>query len=331
MPLHILQVSYKTANGLRFENAENETISDRTSVNDVFSLHRYEKITRDLSVLCVKRGYYRILSTSVQGSDLFSQQIHYREYPQTTGLFVLPGRLSAERYSLPVSRLFGDIVVRRSLFEDNLSVRGIRSYTNTDPESSINWKATAHTGDLKVNLHDRTAGQRLTILLNVEAPSALYNEDLLEDSIRLAGTLTEESQLYDIPIRLITNGIDILSEDDHPSETNTSGLNQTGFGASAGHVRSVLELLARIDLTKEAAPFADILEAVLAEEQSMRDGVCHIVISTSIREHTTSALKDFSHKVHGITWLSPVSPDMPEPPLTEADVSDIDYVRMVRR
>ena len=321
IPLHILQISFRTANGLRFENAENETVSDRTSVSDVFSLGRREKVTRSLDVRCEKRGYYRIIATSVQGHDLFSQQIHYIDRSQNTALSVLPGRLSPEHYDLPLSRLFGDIVVKSSLFEDNLSLRGIREYSETDPQSSVNWKATAHTGSLKVNLHDRTAGQRLVILLNTEAPSALFNGDLLEDSIRLAGTLADEACRWDIPVRLSSNAPDIL----------TNSPRKTEFGASAQHCASILGLLARMDLTQPQAVFADVLAEELAETEEDRQGLCYIIISTSIREHSTTAIKHFAGEVSSVTWLSPVSPDMPEPTLSETDLSHIEYIRMVRR
>ncbi|MBQ7679724.1 MAG: DUF58 domain-containing protein, partial [Butyrivibrio sp.] len=226
-PLPILQISFRVRNGLIFENTENMIISDTTSVSDVFCLSRQERLTRELGVRCDRRGYYQIQEVSVQGTDLFSADIHYENLPQSTALSVLPGRLSGEHYELPVSQLLGDIVVRRSLFEDTFSFRGIRDYTVTDPESAINWKATAHSGSLKVDLRERTAGQRICLLLNLETPAALFNEDLLEDSIRLAGTLAAEAAAWDIPVRLCANGRDILT--DEPISTS--------YGASGDHVR----------------------------------------------------------------------------------------------
>ena len=324
LPLHTLQVGFRLANGLRFLNAENMDISDRTSVNDVFSLGRFERVTRRLEARCERRGYYRILQTSVQASDLFSSHIHYVNLPQYTSLSVLPGRISGEHYELPVSMLFGDIYVKKSLFEDRFSMRGIRDYSDIDPWSSVNWKATAHTGGLKVNIHDRTAGERLCIFLNLEPPAALYNEDLLEDGIRLAGTLAEEASSYDIPVRLLTNGRDILTE-------GRETVGSRGYGAGAGHVRGILEDLARVDLTSEPETFSRLLERERGLDSRDTEGVCYVVVSTSVREQSTTAIADFAQEMGRVTWFSPVSPDMPMPPIPADRADMVVYRRMVRR
>ena len=319
-PLPILQVSFRVRNGLLFENTENMTISDLTGVSDVFCVGRGERLIRQLDIMCSRRGYYSINELSVQASDLFTADIHYENLPQSTSVSVLPGRLSGEHYELPVSHLFGDIVVRRSLFEDSFSFRGLRDYAPGDPQNMINWKASAHSGELQVNLRERTAGQRICLLLNVEAPAALYNEDLLEDGIRLAGTLAQEASAWDIPVRLISNGRDLL----------TGEPIQTDYGSSTDHVRALLQGLARIELSREPEVFAQILAA----EAGREEGICYVVVSTSIREQTLTALCGFAADMRGngaLTWLSPVAPDMPLPVIPEDMTGRLIYRRLVRR
>ena len=151
--------------------------------------------------------------------------------------------------------------------------------------------------------------------------SIVSNEDLLEDSIRLAGTLADEACGWDIPVSVSTNSPDVL----------TGKARRTDFGASAEHSAGLLGLLARLDLTKEQGVFADLLDEELSETEENRQGLCYVIISTSVREHTTSAIKRFASEVSSLTWLSPVSPDMPEPDLDPETLSRLQYIRMVRR
>ena len=113
IPLHILQVNFQTDPGLDFSETSNATVTDRVNVVDVFSLRFYEKVTRELKMICNKRGFYSILQTSLVASDLFSTDIHYATREQRTCLYVYPKRLSDRMVQVPFKQLMGEVLSKR--------------------------------------------------------------------------------------------------------------------------------------------------------------------------------------------------------------------------
>ena len=170
LPLHILQVNFQTDVGLDFTDSSNFSVTDRVNVLDVFSLKFYERVTRELSLNCQKRGYYSILRTSLVASDLFSPDIHYATRDQRTSLYVYPSELPEHVIAIPFQQIMGEVMSKRFLYEDNFTFRGIRDYAPTDTMNNINWKASARTGSLKVNLHDYTSSPEVMIVLNLDEP-----------------------------------------------------------------------------------------------------------------------------------------------------------------
>ena len=299
IPLHILQVNFQTDVGLDFTDTSNASVTDRVNVIDVFSLRFYEKITRQLSMKCTKRGYYSILQTSISASDLFSSDIHYGNRQQQTFLYVYPKLKHLDELDVIFNQLMGEVMSRRFLYEDNFTFRGIRDYAPTDPQSNINWKASARSGGLKVNLHDYTASPKVKIILNVDEPGILYETELLEDCIRYALTLSSMLIEKNIPVALLTNGKDKV----------TGEVIKLEAGASKGHLSSVRKALARIDLTsKKPASIRKIIE----EELSSLSGVTvtYIYISTSRRDDSVYAADRLAKKDGKLMWLCPLTKDM---------------------
>ena len=63
---------------------------------------------------------------------------------------------------------------------------GIREYTPRDTLRDVNWKATARSGELKVNQKGCTAQRSVRLVVNLEDGAILRQEDLLEASIEMA-------------------------------------------------------------------------------------------------------------------------------------------------
>ncbi|MBE5835863.1 MAG: DUF58 domain-containing protein [Butyrivibrio sp.] len=313
LPLHILQARFQTNNGLNFVDASNMTVSDRTTINDVFSIGFYEKLTRNLNIRCDKRGYYTILATSLTAADLFSNSNYYMELPQHTSMYVYPKFLKGDYETVVYKQLMGDIVTKRSLYEDHFTFRGIREYTMHDPMSDVNWKASARTGSLKVNLHDQTSGRQVLILLNLDEPAILYETELMEDCIRLAATIASDLINEHIPVGVISNGLDRVTDQRIEVEE----------GASRGHLNTILQSLARIELSKERTSFYDIVEKEIYKKN---DKVTYIVISTSQRKESAEVVERLAEEAGKIMWLLPLTKSM-EVKLKE--YSNIDFIRIV--
>ena len=315
IPLHILQVNFQTDTGLDFTDSSNCSVTDRVNVLDIFSLRFYERVTRKLSLKCQKRGYYNILRTSLVASDLFSPDIHYATRDQNTEMYVYPRSLPFEKISLPFQQMMGDVVSRRFLFEDNFTFRGIRDYAPTDTMGNINWKASAKTGALKVNLHDYTQSPEVTIVLNVDEPGILYETELLEDCIRYALTFAKAFIDENVPVSLLTNGKDKITKEVISLES----------GASADHIRNFCRALARIDLTqKNGASMSDIVSGELSKNRSRQ--LAYLYISTSRRDDALNAAKELADKKGELMWICPLTRSMED----EAPLDNrITFVRMI--
>jgi len=300
-----LEVRFQVGKGLEVENGQNVTVSDRTNITDIFSLKKYEKITRTLPVHGQKRGYYEVLSTSLVGYDMIGGVEHYTLRDQNTSLYVFPKTLSSDRFDVSFSKMLGDIVTRRFLQEDVFTFRGIRDYTTQDTVSSINWKATAASGDFKVNLHDPTSSQEIVLILNVEDPSVLYDSDLIEDSIRLIMSLTSFFISKQIPVRLISNGKDIITSEEI----------RISSGNSDDHRHRIAMDLARIDLTKSVRPMSEIFEELIIPSAKLRadqTDVTYMLVSSCQRDDVIKAAGELADINGSLIWLCPLTPSMEE-------------------
>ena len=137
IPVPVLEVGFALDTGLRLRDAGNQTVSDQTNAVDVFSVRGHEKITRKLTVVCRRRGYYVINRTSLVAHDFLSREAGYCNLEQNTHLYVYPGEFPPEELELPLEKIMGEISTRRFLYEDIFLRRGVRDYVPTDPQSSL--------------------------------------------------------------------------------------------------------------------------------------------------------------------------------------------------
>lgn len=323
IPVPVLEVGFALDTGLRLRDAGNQTVSDQTNAVDVFSVRGHEKITRKLTVDCRRRGHYVINRTSLVAHDFLSREAGYCNLEQNTHLYVYPGEFPPEGLELPLEKIMGEISTRRFLYEDIFLRRGVRDYVPTDPQSRVNWKASARTGSLKVNLSDHSAGQSVRILLNLDEPTIWYPEAVLEDSIRLAASLARVLIQRQISVSMLTNGEDMGRE---LGITAAAAGMALGEGVSAGHLARVNELLARIDLRLKRPAFSGFLreETERAAGEGGQSGVTRVLISSSRREDVSEAASGLSAVRGGLLWLCPLAKDMKDEPVPE----NVDFVRL---
>lgn len=212
LPLPVLMLRYKMNRGLRMGENANATVTDKLNVVEYFSVLGNERVVREQKVEATRRGCYHIDVLNLMMPQLISGQESFLVLPQDTELIVYPKLLEIPEMWGICEKIIGDIVSRRRLFEDVFSFRGIRDYTRTDPLSAVNWKATARTGKMMVNLRDYTFGQEVRILLNLEEPNYRYGEDVLENAIRIAATVACRCISDRIPVSLVSNAC-VISEE----------------------------------------------------------------------------------------------------------------------
>ena len=71
LPLNMLKVKFQTSKFLEFADGKGSKTTDQYYRNDIFQIGGGERITRKLTFVGKRRGYYNIKSIDMVGSDLF--------------------------------------------------------------------------------------------------------------------------------------------------------------------------------------------------------------------------------------------------------------------
>lgn len=299
LPLPMLRVKFEIDKSFEFEGEGNLSISDKCYKNDIFSIMLYQKITKTIPFRGTKRGYYSIEQMDLVSTDLFMTATLVGVKSVHTSLLVYPKGVDIKRLLVPYRKLMGTLLTRRYAYEDPFEFRGIRSYQPFDSMRDINWKASAKTGELKVNMHDYTAKQEVFLLLNLETEAMLEYEKLKEESIRIVNSLAEWFLLQGIPVGVLSNGRDI--------ETKKELHIMSGSGNS--HITIIREQLARLDLSQKCQEYGKILKEQFDTKEK---DILYILISTSQREQVQKEFNKLCEKSKGSMWILPLYSDMKE-------------------
>lgn len=284
LPLPVFHVKFSTERSFRFEDTENTVVTDSYYRNDVFSVLGYRRITRRLPFCTEKRGLYGISSLNMTARDFFMATSFAYSRHCNTWLYVLPNRIEMPELSMFCTHLLGELETARNRMEDPYTFRGIREYAYGDTYGKINWKATARTSTLMVNMYGYTSEQRVRILLNLEANIMVKTEYLQEMSIRMAGTIADYFLKHKVSVEIASNGIDRL----------TGTCEQVSAGMSLEHGISIDKYLARITENAGIDAFMDLVSAQLA---NMEEHVTYVVISPYYKEDLLLKL-DYMQKNH---------------------------------
>jgi uncharacterized protein (DUF58 family) len=121
-----------------------------------FYLPPFMRVKRSIEVTCEKRGYYELDSVSVNGITIKSKAV----------LYVYPRAFPYGKSSPMENEMQSTAFTNRRLLQDPFSFSGIRDYRHGDPFRSINYKATAKTGVVKVNNRDFFSSRNIMIYID---------------------------------------------------------------------------------------------------------------------------------------------------------------------
>ena len=298
LPLIYLNVKFQISKYLHFQTMENTSISDHTYKNDIFSILFFQRITRTLTFDCQKRGYYEIKQADLISSNLLMTDRLIKVIPTFSYLYVYPKAIDISKLEIPFSNIIGSLTSHQFLYEDPFEFRGLRNYTITDPMNQINWKASARSGNLMVNLHDSTSSQEVVILLNLEDESVWKQEFLQEVSIRLASAISQRFLKISIPTKVLSNAYDIL----------TGQTVHLPYGTGLRQINQIQEALARIDLSRPA----DSCSIQIQELQKTRTSSVpfYIMISYNMKKELQAEFYDLICNHTGGLWIAPLTDDM---------------------
>lgn len=256
LPLSMLKVKFKTDRHLLFGNEKGSRTTDQYYRNDVFRISGGERVTRTLRFTGGKRGYYTIDEISLVASDLFFLGQMVADQPVRAELYVYPKPYDSRRLRQSFVQLNGEMLTRRHLLEDPFEYRGIREYQPYDDMRSINWKATAKTGDLKVNQRNYTSLKSVRIFFNIQDDNILKKDAAVEMTLRIVASLCQIFLRQGIQVSCYGNGVDIVTHSPLTIQPK----------AGKGQMDTVYRGLARIDVAQPAADFVRNFEEILFQK-----------------------------------------------------------------
>lgn len=312
LPLPVLKVKFRTSRNLIFEDIKGSKSTDFFYRNDIFQIGGKEKITRTLNFTASKRGYYKINEIDFVTADLFLTTEMMQTNSSETYLYVYPKPFQNQEFRRSLQQLNGEILAKRHLLEDPFEYRGIREYQVYDDMHSINWKATAKTGDLKVNQKNYTALQTIRIFANVEDRGILKKEECVEASLQIVAGLAEMFLSQGIPVACYCNGQDIINGE--PMIVNAS--------AGSSQMERIYKSLARQDLSQSTFDFSEIFMDKLTKEAR---GTMTFLVSPNHYDDFVSVVSSYQSMGEDFIWLYPTPAKTP-PELREELTSKVKFI-----
>ncbi len=292
LPLSMLKVKFQTSRNLEFADTQMNSVSDRYYRNDVFQIGGGEKITRKLAFIGRKRGYYQIRKIDLIGSDLFLTNETIDSMAANCYLYVYPKLFDSREFRLSLQKLNGEVLVKRHLLEDPFEYRGIREYQPFDDMRSVNWKATARTGNLMVNQKNYTAMQTIRIFLNVEDSGVWKKDEEVEASLQIVMGLAAFFLAQGIKVACYANGKDVI----------TGEAVRIAGGAGVGQQDVIGKALARIDTGMAPWNFVETFEEAVLHEAK---GTITMFVSPNGYDDFLALLQRCKEEGLDFTWFYP--------------------------
>ncbi len=293
LPLPLFNVKFRTNRSLVFSDSVLSQKTDQYYRNDVFRIGKREKITRNLSFTAKKRGYFHIDCVDFVAHDLFMLTTLMTTQEVDEGIYVYPKPFYSREFMRSLQMVNGMMQTKRQFLEDPFEYRGMREYQPYDDMKSINWKATAKTGDFKVNLHDFTAVKSVRIFLNLEDTGIIKKEDCAEVCIQIVAGISKFFVGKGMKVSCYGNCRDFQTEHLlHIEETSD--------------LQKIYRALAGIDLSKEMPVFHKLYEDRMFTKMQ---GEYTFIVSVNAYDEFVGLLQRYNIVTEDFVWFYPVKKD----------------------
>lgn len=220
---------------------------------------------------------------------MFFQYKFIRSYPIFSELYVYPDMKSIRKFNVDFRKIVGDVIAKRHVIEDPFEFRGIRDYYPFDSLKTVNWNASAKTGDIKVNQYNYTSSQEVMLLLDMEGYNAFDKPAIKEDLIRIAAYLTRNLIQNGIPVGVMTNACDIVTGEELSIPCKNG----------SGQEKNIFRIYARIAEENVSQPYVQILQ----DKVFPHAGPHYILISYYAGEALQTAVQNLISDGHSLQWL----------------------------
>jgi uncharacterized protein (DUF58 family) len=286
-------------------------IPERNLLTNVFSLRWYERVRRHYTVLCEKRGYYRLGAARATSGDILGMQRREYAYSSLDWLLIYPRVLPIEELGLPPKNPFGEVRARQQIFEDPARTIGVRDHQPEDGFRRIHWKATARTQGargaraLQSKVYEPTTSFTLVTFVNVATFDRYWYgtiPELLERCITVAASVCAYAAERRYVIGVVANGT--VPRSDQPIKVLP--------GRDPQQLSRVLEALAVV------TPVAtqSIAELLAHESPRLPWGATLAVVTANVNDELYSTLLRLHDAGRRLVLLS-LAQDPPDPVVSE--------------
>ncbi|MCL2851473.1 MAG: DUF58 domain-containing protein [Defluviitaleaceae bacterium] len=295
LPLPWLLVKFQIPRGLRLSGETTPDATENYLQCDLFSVMMYKRIRRKHSFTCQKRGFYRIRRVDMLCGNLLHTATFTKQLDCPSELVVFPKPLDdSNQVDIAFKCIDGMILSNSLINPDVFEFKGIRDYLPSDSLRFVNFKASAVSQKLMVNIHAPTSSKRLEIVLNLEPYAAWADYELYEQAIRLAATMARRYIGEGAKVGLTTNGLDVSAM--RPVAVMA--------GSSGGHLYKIYEALARVVVPVVCPPLSRHLDDIAGSE------AVYAVISTYHGEDMLAALDGLEARGISALLIIPVFKDV---------------------
>ena len=251
----------------------------RNSLNTTFSLGWYHRRTRRYPMQCLTRGVFYFGPTLVQSGDLFGFFRNQTMEGTTDRLVVYPPLVPLEQLGIPSRDPFGDLPVRRHLFEDPVRVASTRDYTPGDPVRRIHWKSSARAARLQTRTFERTTSIDMVLFLDTRTMQIAHLgrvQQLLELGVITAASIAHHASSNGYRVGLMAN--EPMYNDDRLIRLSPS--------QHPDQLQHLLELLAHV----RGFPFLTMPQLLDREARSLSWDATLVVITAVPDENLLSSI-----------------------------------------
>jgi uncharacterized protein (DUF58 family) len=171
---------------------------NREVLSNFISLGWYHRLTRRYPIQCLKRGIFEFGPVNISSGDPFGFFRNRVDLKPQERLLVYPRIVPLEELGIPSRHPFGDLRVRRHMFEDPVQVMTTRDYVSGDPMKNIHWKSSARLQKLQSRVFEHTTTMDMALFLDTRTVAdtfywSLISPDFLETAVIVAASIASYS------------------------------------------------------------------------------------------------------------------------------------------
>jgi uncharacterized protein (DUF58 family) len=277
-----------------------QTTEDRVILSNMFPVNMYHLVKRRFPIQCRQRGTFIFGPSYIRSGDLFGFFRREKRIETLDYLFVYPRLVPLEKLGIASRQFFGDIRLKRHLFQDPVLTAGVRDYVSGDSLKRIHWKSTARLGRLQTKVYEPTTTVDISLFLDVRTLKApLWGSifQLQELGIITAASVAQYALEAGFRVGLYVNQITRFSQ----------GLVRVPHSQHPDQLVHILETLAQLHQI-ENIPIARFIRQ---EASNLPWGSTLVVISAQPTDELLGALLDLKRVGRSVALVK-VGGNVPE-------------------